>query len=537
MSFTLGEDVLNIIERHNTTPRICFFLSIFAGRIEVVLHSFDLGIKHFPYTPPAKRKQHPIMNKKLTFIIVALIVFVLTGCGKDEKSSSGNDTYTVPEQNLVEITRIDTFDPKEMPEAISTSNLAKFYIEDEEGRQMFNTAFNTILHNRLYILDTLFSGRKIPIGYRRDWSVKSLIFTYRSLSAAGKPIVLSGRVSFPQSNTDAPHEVQSLSLFTHFLLHTTNQAPSEEISPLVMRTLYNSAVIEPDFEGYGVTKGQPFPGFSFAVQARQMADCIRAALAAMQQHGITLAPDGYSTAWGGSLATPGVMAFVRHYDQELTQKERDNIRLKSAFMGCGPMLLRDMVEYFDAHPEYGASGLCYLTGFLAPLPKADFGGYALQDFLPKWIHTHQLTIDGETMTYYEAHLRNLLMLSDHPDDIDISLLKNNLAEDMCTANGHLDLSNPKTQLLLNLIQRLSNWGGWQPQEDVYLTHSRSDRVIPYPQAETFSNKFKDCEKFHFKPIHTRILDDVVASHTSSTLICLILSVLHEDPAMAYRMVP
>ena len=478
--------------------------------------------------------------KKQFFLLVVAVAAMFAACSKDNETTTSNEPLVppVPEQNLVAITDVERYDPKELPELISHSALAHHYFGDESMLTIFNGAIDIMLKNRLFILDTTFAHRKTLIGYERDWQIEAYDFTYQSRSAAGEPIVLSGRVTFPAPINGTGHTLRSLSLCTHFLLHSLPQAPTvDDPSPFAMRALYNSAVIEPDYEGYGATDNKTFPGFSFEVQGMQMADCIRAAMQVMKSRGIRMADNFYSTAWGNSLATPGVMGFLKVYDTKLTQEQRDQIRLKSSYVGSGPLLLHDMVRYFDEHPEYDASGLVYLPGFLGAMPKSYLGGYELKDFFPSWMQTHMLVIDGEVMSFFEASLRNKMVWYQYPDGVNVSNVAGNLAEDMCTADGHLDYNNPKTKILMDIIERMSDWSNWTPQQDIYHVHCRQDNYIPYEQAEKFANMMSFNGKLHFKELHYNIPEGVLSAHGGSTAFILFLSFLHEDPADSYKFTP
>ena len=466
-----------------------------------------------------------------------LIALAFAACSKDDdkNAKNSNTTPTVPKQNLVAELSTESYTPTELSTNVTDGHIFTWYLGNETYIKAFAAAFQVIKNNRLFILDTTFAHRKILIGYKRNWAIESHVFTYQTLSAKGQPITLSARVSFPNSTEGQPHQVQSLSLCTHFLIHEHAQAPSLELSPYTMRTLYNSAVIEPDFEGYGITADQPYPGFSYEILARQTLDCARAALQVMKNHGVTFRQNGHSTVWGYSLGTPNAMAVVKYYDTKLPQDEKDAIRLQSGFMGCGPMLLRDMVEYFDQNPDFDAGGLAYLPSFLAALPASDFGGYDLMEFLPAWMQDYVITVEGKEMQYMDAIRQNKLTWFKRPTSS--NSVKDNLAEDMCTADGHLDMTNPKTKILLDLIERLSSWDNWLPQEDVYLTHCKDDNFIPYAQAEKFYEQKKASSKMHFKDVSSKPLDSMMGAHAASTAMDIIIAILHEEPADSYKYLP
>ena len=84
-----------------------------------------------------------------------------------------------------------------------------------------------------------------------------------------------------------------------------------------LKVMWDSVVIEPDLQKWGITHGIEFDGGGSAMHmARQLADCTVAALEIMQQHGVSLAPDGYTTNWGGSQGSMPTLYFDKWYDTE-----------------------------------------------------------------------------------------------------------------------------------------------------------------------------------------------------------------------------
>lgn len=475
--------------------------------------------------------------KKLTLLFGVMLMAFCVACSKDDNNEPESAQNVVPEQNLVSITGRRTYEAKELPELVVYSNLAKFYFGDETTLKIFKTAIGVIRNNRLYALDTVFANSKSLVGYKRDWHVESYSFTYNSTSAKGEPIVLSGRVSFPTYKNGTGNEVASLSLCTHFLLHGHNQAPTiDDPSPLVMRVLYNSAVVEPDFEGYGLTKDVPFPGFSYETQGMQMIDCARAALQVMRSRGVTLAADGYSTAWGNSMATPGVIGLLKVYDTRITQAVRDQIRLKSAYTGCGPLIFTELLKYYDEHPEYDCEGLIYLPTFFSALPQSIFGGYELKDFFADWMQDYMVEAEGgEEMSYFEGLVKHKMVWNlDLPDSVSSHGVSNFLAADMCTAEGHMNYDSEKVKILLKVMDELCNWGDWTPKEDTYLVHCPEDNFIPYVSSRTFYDERSSSGKLHFKNVSTGVFESLLSPHAASTAVSLFLSMMHEDPASAFK---
>ena len=470
--------------------------------------------------------------KKIFLLLAIASVTLFTACYDDD-----DEPNTQENSSVVSIESSSTFSPKEMATAIANSAYVQDYLG---GSNLFTLAVNSMCQvtaagNGLH-LDTLFAKKEgsFLLTYKRSWHIESYTFNYRSVSSKGEPIMLSGRVSFPKGDKYDEHQVKSLSLYAHAMANAAG-VPSRSVQPAILRTLFNSAVIEPDYQGYGIAQGNNYPGFSSEVLAQQMTDCIMAALEVMKSNGVTLAKGGYSTAWGNSVAAPAILGFARYYDEKMSDDDKAKINLKSVSISNGVLLSDQMVQYFDQHQLYNPELTAYVLPFINAMPGLVLEGYALKDLAPEWMQYQIVDINGESCSFFYAMTNGLEYRSVWPKEYRVSMLKNHFAAEMFNDKGRFNYSNVKTMLLMNILHGVSDWGGWQPSMDVYMTHSKFDDRMPYSQAEAFASSKSASRNVHFKDVKLPTSNLVsLSSHRNLCANSLLTSLRYEDPAKAYK---
>lgn len=468
------------------------------------------------------------MNRILPILL--LVLLFATSCKKE----SHDDAPYYASGYLEEMQTADTYKPREFVTAVTSGR----YVAQQMGSnttmsQLMSRGGEFALLTHKLQLDTLFSREAGFLFDTRLWEVVTVPFTYKTISVTGQPIVLSARVTFPAARSRAAHKLASISLYAHHFYSDQSLAPSRELSLLTLRILYNSAVVEPDFQGYGNTESEVFSDVSYKPLGRQMLDCEFAALEAMRSYGVYLADNGYTTLWGYSVAAPIVIGAMLYHDQQLPQYKRDAVRLHSAFVGSGPFLLDRMLQYFDLHPDYNAQAMDLVS--LYTLPAEYYEGYKPEDLLPSWGRTYIVNVGGRSMTYNEAIRADL---SDgygnlRPAFAPNSVLSNNFAEDMFNPDGRLNYGSDKTRILFRIMTSLTDWGSWQPNIDVYISHSSEDEYIPYSISNQFYTRMLPSGKMHWTDVPAvKLTDD--SYHISAVLWATTAMILGETPAEAQR---
>ena len=472
------------------------------------------------------------MNCKTLITIVGL-VFATTltiSCSKDEDK-------VVPSTPQTEILSRQRLTIENLVEKSFSGTYIKNYVGDNEQLiSLVKNSFNVVMGMKCFHLDTAFAHRSSVsvLQYKRDWHIETFTFTYPSVSSIGQPIVLSGRVTFPVADDGKGNNVESLSLYVHHYVDH-ELAPSLCITPFTLRTLYNSAVVEPDLQGYGIDTSHAFCGLSNDALARQMKDCLFAAMQIMRQYNVSLAADGYTTAWGYSLAAPAVMAFIRMHDQQFTESERQSIRLHSAFVGGGPMKMDQLLYFLDQNPDYSARLLRYSIHLYAAMPPSVFVQYELKDFAPEWMHDYIVRYKGRNCTFFYALTQSAETANGWPAFYDRDKLTNNLASDMFKDDGHLDYSNPKCIVLFSVLQQASDWGGWAPSVDVYASHGTDDDAMPYEQAHSAFLGLNTRGTIHWKDAHAGLLGKALdGNHMALTILGSNCMIQYNTPAEAFK---
>lgn len=347
---------------------------------------------------------------------------------------------------------------------------------------------NTVINTRMPKLKAFFQQESQTAG-RADapWHVASLAFNYKSLSAKGEEIILSGRVTFPKYvNPALSHKLTSLSIVSHtYEPKNDKRYPSDREDLLTPRVLYNSAVIEPDYEGYGTTDERMFCFLSNKAMAQQMADCVEAALELLKRHHVVLADDGYSTCWGISMGAPGALAFTRHYETKASDSFKRAVRLHSTFASSGPLSTDQILEYYNQHDDHRGLLFHLQMAGLAAIDPERLEGYTPKDFIPEWMLTTQYEVEGATYTYYDLWMQNkpftyVIILGNY--QMLLWQLADVLASDMMDEEGHLLDASPKVQVLRKILAEENDWDSWTPQTPTYLTNHPKDGGVPYEPA-------------------------------------------------------
>ena len=471
--------------------------------------------------------------KRTTFLLSMMIVLTLTGCSND--SDNTDNPKEDPKELIIPHTvlSMESYSSNDFCDKVRSNKFLQNQMGDNETtNKIIAGAIETLVGLRKPQMDNTFA-KESPNS--SGWQVQTCTFSYESVSVSGNPITLSGRITFPNAKDGSGHKVKSLSLYVHYFLDK-DVVPSLSLTPIDLRYLFDSAVIEPDLEGYGTSADRPYCGFSMLAQARQTSDCLLAAIEILKENGVELIEGGHTIGWGYSLGGPIVLEFARHYDKQLSASQRKKINLTSVYAGGGPFLLDRMIELLNVDKNLYARTLCYLPHFLSSIPEEELGGYQLRDFFPAWMHETNVTIDGETMSFFESLVNNKSFGGTWPSELglDPDVLYNHFAADMFTSDASLNLSHPKTVALLNAIKKQFDWDDWTPSADIYLTHDPNDKNIPYQQTQELYERLKPSGRVSWRKTSAGPIGLIWEAHAANTLMSCIYAVLYEEPQEAFR---
>ena len=355
---------------------------------------------------------------------------------------------------------------------------------------VISTAAKLFYNTRLPQLQEFFENESQEAGVAgAPWGIASYVFNYPSIAANGEEVTLSARVTFPKyDDENMRHSLSSLTLCSHQLSGQRFLLPSKMEGLLCSRVVFNSAVIEPDYEGYGVSSDRTYCFWSNMTQARQIADCVEAAIQLMEQHHVTLADDGFSTCWGFSMGAPGALAFVRYYETEASEEFRQKVRLHSAAVGCGPLSMEMVFDYLAECVDAPALPFHWTMLGLKSLEQSRLEGFTFNDLIPEWVKTVQVESSTISGSYLDIWMQNNMIevvtsLDSSFTEMGLSSL---LAEDMVDSEGHLIESSPKVKMMRKVLAEENDcWEGWAPQIPLYFVHHPKDGGAPYLPARKF----------------------------------------------------
>ena len=393
--------------------------------------------------------------------------------------------WTLSEHSLVSVLSENHYTPKQFVKALGAPSFTDLMRKIKpQGLPWFNALIKTKVYSHLPKLDFRFAkecGRSWLS--ERCWEIQTFTFSYRSLTVDNRETVLSGRVTFLNNKQEGtPHQVKTISLSAHQAFFDPDWTPSRNLMYTPLKALWDSAVIEPDQQKWGITHGIESDGSGSSVHmAQQYADCIVAALEIMRQHGVTLAPDGYTTNWGSSQGALTALFFAKWYDEEAPKWFKDTLRLKSTFSSEGAVLTKEFREYTYQHPEYIAIELTVMVSYFKAFSQEQLGGYKPEDFVPEWYLEKKYEHNGRKISFFDAISHYFPEITD-PITKDLTSFEQVVAPDMLTADGKVDMDCPKMRAWLACLAKYNNPDGWVHAHPVYMVHSPEDEMIPYKEA-------------------------------------------------------
>jgi hypothetical protein len=331
-------------------------------------------------------------------------------------------------------------------------------------------------------------------------------FEYKTISATGDSVVLSGMMGWPDDNV-----AKDILVGCHVTITNNPDAPTlwsgsiKKETNLLLDHLhkkdkpgYNCLVVIPDYEGYGNTVGTPHPYLCQEVTAHQVADAALAARKLFHDRGGRFADDcktitvGYSQ--GGSVA----MATQRYIE------ERPDIKM--ALNYCGAVCGDGPYDPLATFESYFTTGKLYMP-VVMPLVLISYCTYdpdmrrlgcRLEDFLTdhflasgiveqvkqKKLHTKE--IKERLQSYVKRNPTGF-----HPGkDTWWYLQTSDVVKQSCIdyfndPDGYNGENREKYEALRNALIRNCVWGPWSQTDkwvnttNLALFHSTRDEVVPF----------------------------------------------------------
>ena len=300
--------------------------------------------------------------------------------------------------------------------------------------------------------------------------------TYESVDTHNQPITLSAVLYYPTSSGTSVNNIKSCSyIFLNNHATITDNASSPSGGESAMGQLYwmttdNALVVNPDYLGFGGTRDKIHPYMCQTLTARNVIDCMKAAIADAQQRG-KLAENYYTINCGYSQGGGVTMAVARYLETEADEATQRLINLRSSICGAGcygqTLILdeyekRSSIEYPIFLP-YALQGM-----------KETYGESCMRDIRLD---------DCFTPAFRESGILEALNAKETDVDALNAQLKNYFGGtcsfyDIISAD-YRDHSSALYRAIRKALRQNDLYDGWVPQHPITFYHYSQDEVVPY----------------------------------------------------------
>jgi len=294
------------------------------------------------------------------------------------------------------------------------------------------------------------------LGEVAELPVKYIDFTYPSVGPGGVEVTLSARLYILDKLYRFGMTTLGMVLVNHATMSAARECPTRNISEEAVVAWSATAVVVPDYYGFGASGDKPQAYLNGALTAKGSLDAFKTARKLLRDKGVIPGNDYYNFGYsqGGYNAIANLKYISDHPDE--------SIKFKKTFAGAGPYdLVASYEEYLtDKYPaacvfipmtitalnECGGLGLDYSTIFREPL-ASNHGD---------WILSKNYSV------------------SEIYDRIGTSKLTEVLTDDILKGKGEA------ITVLLEKLEEQSVVSGWQPRAgtEIMLYHSTEDDVVP-----------------------------------------------------------
>lgn len=415
------------------------------------------------------------MSGKLLTSACALASVLLMSCAHENKVSIDIDQSQF--NYLTAVTDVKYFDSSD--EFVDFISESVKEIESESLKKMLIGAIALDSENSVVRRMSGNSG-----GGEAQLHIEKYNFTYKSVDPSGNPIILSGALMLPNhKDRSGGYVIDDITLYNQYWIDA-NYASTLVGTPVMLRTVFNQAVVSSDFQGFGVDYGKHHhPFFEFYELARQSIDCQLAAMELMKYLGVKLSPDYGTYSMGQSKGAPVTMAVQKMLENSEPDSVRNAVRLKSSFCTTGAYnLVSLMKEYLESGESTHLWVLTMMVmGTYYSYPD-QFQGVKLEDFFTDELNNATIERDGVTYSLYgwiDAGRTLNLYLEDRYAELGIDSVHEILAPRFFDADGNVNYKDPLLVKLMSIWAENNTSDGWSPQTPILYFHSTYDNFVKY----------------------------------------------------------
>ena len=369
----------------------------------------------------------------------------------------------------------------------SIVELAKraFGKEDDQFAKIAGDAYNGIQQsagsNALNI--------KIPTFYFRYFN-----YSYESVDATGKPVTLSARVSWGGNmlfNYFYEARPCYIILSPHFTITTDKSSPTSGNAYEIPFMSGNLLLIQPDYQGFGITKDMDQAYINHEVCAQQCIDALKAGYKLFsEQANVIMESDWKLYVAGCSQGGGNTLACHKWLDTH--EDFAKAWRFEYSYSGSGPHSPRiTFQKYFDQ------KGIIFPVVFPVVIRSMKMsypdilGKYEEEEFFSDKYNTIKPQIDQMVASKeYSSDQINQVIFDNFPTTVDDDGNKTVALADLLSENT-MDMNSDMTKALFECLDKNDLTTGWTPIHPIYLFHGKRDLIVPYANAEAVQTAFPD----------------------------------------------
>ena len=319
---------------------------------------------------------------------------------------------------------------------------------------------------------------------------------YESVDVHNNPITLSAVLYYPTNSGTSESNIKSCNyvfLNNHATITDNASSPSggqSAMGQLYWMTTDNALVVNPDYIGFGGTRDVIHPYMCQTLTARNVVDCVKAAIADAKNRG-KLADNYYTINCGYSQGGGVTMAVARYLETEADEATQRTVNLRSSICGAGCYNQTQIFDIYEAmediaYPIY----LPYtIQGMMQAYGEGCMRGLSLQDcFTQKFLNSGILaTLNAKTT--------------------DVDALNSQLKAAMGGKCGFYDIVNADYSDHSSALYRCLHKAlakndliddDWTPKHPITFYHYNQDEVVPYAGTTLASTKWASTGMVTFK---------------------------------------
>jgi len=337
-------------------------------------------------------------------------------------------------------------------------------------------------------------GIKVPTFYYRYFN-----YSYESIDATGKPVTLSARVSWGGNKLFSKYyeaRPNYIILNPHFTIADDKVSPTSGKAYEIPFMSGNLLLIQPDYQGFGITKNMDQAYINHDVCAQQCIDALKA--------GYKLFCDlsNVKMEWNWKLyvagcSQGGANSLACHKWLDTHDDFANAWRFQYSYCGSGPHSPRvTFNKYFEQKDiTYPVVFPIVIRSMKMSYPDI-LGKYEEKAFFSDKYNAIKAEIDKMVASKdYTCDQINEKFFENFTVTVDENGTKSVKLTDILSTEAQ-DTNSEMCKALFACFDKNDLTKGWTPKRPIYLFHGKRDMVVPYANSEAVKEAFPDKVKLY-----------------------------------------